>query len=91
MTTLIYPISSSWIIGEGWLSRLGFHDAAGAGYIHMLGGVSGLVGSVLLGPRSGIFDKASVNKLVKQAHQRKQNTSDVKVDYEQLVRSSTAN
>lgn len=68
MTTLIYPVSSSWILGEGWLHKMGFHDAAGAGYIHMLGGVSGLVGTVLLGPRSGIFDKATVNKLVKAAN-----------------------
>jgi ammonia channel protein AmtB len=71
MTTTIYPIASSWIIGEGWLAQLGFHDAAGAGYIHMLGGVCGLVGTSLLGPRSGIFDKTTVNKLVKQANQRK--------------------
>ena len=38
MTTLIYPIASSWTIGEGWLLCIGFHDAAGAGSIHMLGG-----------------------------------------------------
>mgnify|MGYP002631392760 FL=1 len=71
MTTIIYPIASSWIIGDGWLSQLGFHDAAGAGYIHMLGGSCGLVGTALLGPRSGIFDKTTVNKLVKAANQRK--------------------
>lgn len=71
MTTLIYPVSSSWILGEGWLAKMGFHDAAGAGYIHMVGGVSGLVGTVLLGPRSGIFDKATVDKLVKAANARK--------------------
>ena len=71
MTTIIYPVASSWILGDGWLSRLGFHDAAGAGYIHMLGGVCGLVGTSLLGPRSGIFDTSSVNKLVKAVNQRK--------------------
>ena len=57
MTSIIYPVASSWCIGEGWLNQLGFHDAAGAGYIHMLGGVCGLVGTSILGPRSGIFDK----------------------------------
>jgi len=71
MTTIIYPIASSWIVGDGWLHNIGFHDAAGAGYIHMLGGVCGLVGTSLLGPRSGIFDKTTVNKLVKAANQRK--------------------
>jgi len=71
MTTIIYPVASSWVLGDGWLHRIGFHDAAGAGYIHMLGGVCGFVGTSLLGPRSGIFDKTSVNKLVKEANQRK--------------------
>ena len=71
MTTLIYPIASSWILGEGWLHRIGFHDAAGACYIHMLGGVCGLVGTLVLGPRTGIFDKATVNKLVKAANLKK--------------------
>ena len=65
MTTIIYPIASSWVLGGGWLFELGFHDAAGAGYIHMLGGMAGLVGTALLGPRSGIFDKTTINKLVK--------------------------
>lgn len=71
MTIVIYPIASSWILGDGWLQRIGFHDAAGAGYIHMLGGVCGLVGTTMLGPRTGIFDKATVNKLVKAANLKK--------------------
>jgi hypothetical protein len=33
----------------------------------MLGGISGLVGTTLLGPRSGIFDKTTVSNLVKAA------------------------
>jgi ammonium transporter, Amt family len=71
MTTLIYPIASSWVLGEGWLKAINFHDAAGAGYIHMLGGISGLVGTTLLGPRSGIFDKTTVSNLVKAANLKK--------------------
>jgi len=56
MSGAIYPIAASWVLGKGWLSELGFHDAAGAGYIHMIGGISGLVGTAILGPRFGIFD-----------------------------------
>lgn len=74
-TTMIYPIASSWVLGNGWLKSIGFHDAAGAGYIHMLGGVSGLVGTVLLGPRTGIFDKATVSNLVKAATMKRRTTS----------------
>lgn len=56
MTTIIYPVAHSWIHGEGWLNKLGFHDEAGAGYIHLVGGVGGFVGTMLLGPRLSIFD-----------------------------------
>ena len=56
MTTIIYPVSSSWIHGGGWLHQLGFRDEAGSGCIHLVGGVGGLVGTVLLGPRWSIFD-----------------------------------
>lgn len=78
MTTIIYPVASSWILGDGWLKQIGFHDAAGAGYIHMLGGVGGLVGTVLLGPRQSIFDKATVDKLVKAANMKKRNKNTMK-------------
>ena len=56
MSGLIYPVGSSWILGKGWLYQMGFHDAAGAGYIHMVGGISGLIGTIILGPRYGTFD-----------------------------------
>ena len=66
MATCIYPICNSWVLGGGWLDQLGFHDIAGAGFIHLLGGTCGLVGTIILGPRAGIFDKASVNTLEKR-------------------------
>mmetsp|Transcript_2021 Transcript_2021/g.3009 ORF Transcript_2021/g.3009 Transcript_2021/m.3009 type:complete len:168 (+) Transcript_2021:502-1005(+) len=62
MTSVIYPIGSSWVLGGGWLDEIGFHDAAGAGYIHMLGGICGLVGTTLMGPRTNIFSKSLVSK-----------------------------
>ena len=55
MVGLIYPITAAWIWGGGWLQVLGFRDFAGAGVVHLLGGVCGFIGTILLGPRLGIF------------------------------------
>jgi Amt family ammonium transporter len=54
---LIYPVSGHWVWGGGWLSEMGFHDFAGSTAVHMVGGVAALVGSWLLGPRIGKYDK----------------------------------
>ena len=53
---LIYPIEAHWIWGGGWLAQLGFHDFAGSCAIHMVGGVSALIGAKILGPRIGKFE-----------------------------------
>ncbi len=52
---IIYPVVSAWSWGGGWLSGLGFIDFAGAGPIHVLGGTTGLIGTLYLKPRLGIF------------------------------------
>ena len=57
ISALIYPIEAHWIWGGGWLSQLGFHDFAGSCAIHMVGGVSALIGAKLLGPRIGKFTR----------------------------------
>ncbi len=54
---LIYPIEAHWIWGNGWLSDLGFHDFAGSCAIHMVGGISALIGAKILGARIGKFTK----------------------------------
>ncbi len=61
ISALIYPIEAHWIWGGGWLAQLGFHDFAGSCAIHMVGGVSALIGAKILGPRIGKFvtDKKS--------------------------------
>ena len=53
----IYPIEAHWIWGGGWLSQIGFHDFAGSCAIHMVGGISALIGAAMLGPRIGKFTK----------------------------------
>ena len=57
ISALIYPIEAHWIWGGGWLSQLGFHDFAGSCAIHMVGGLSALIGAAILGPRIGKFTR----------------------------------
>ena len=65
ISALVYPIEAHWIWGGGWLSQLGFHDFAGSCAIHMVGGLSALIGAKLLGPRIGKFEKDASGKIVK--------------------------
>ncbi len=65
ISAFIYPIEAHWIWGGGWLSKLGFHDFAGSCAIHMVGGISALIGAAMLGARIGKFEKDKNGKVVK--------------------------
>jgi Amt family ammonium transporter len=52
---LAYPITGHWIWGGGWLQQQGFFDFAGSTVVHTVGGVAGLAGILLLGPRLGKY------------------------------------
>ncbi|MCD8073694.1 MAG: ammonium transporter [Lachnospiraceae bacterium] len=65
ISALIYPIEAHWIWGGGWLSQLGFHDFAGSCAIHMVGGISALIGAKILGPRIGKFEKDKSGNIIK--------------------------
>ncbi len=65
ISALIYPIEAHWIWGGGWLSQMGFHDFAGSCAIHMVGGISALIGAKILGPRIGKFTKDKDGKITK--------------------------
>jgi Amt family ammonium transporter len=62
---IYYPIFGAWTWGGGWLSQvgnsmhlgLGYVDFAGSGVVHAVGGVAGLAGAIVLGPRIGKFNK----------------------------------
>ena len=58
MSMIIYPVTGHWIWGGGWLSGMGFHDLAGSGAVHMVGGICAFVGAFLVGPRKGKYTKA---------------------------------
>ncbi len=60
LSAIVYPIEAGWGWNEqGWLAQLGFHDFAGSALIHLVGGLSALIGAVFLGARLGnyIIDK----------------------------------
>ena len=65
ISAFIYPIEAHWIWGGGWLAQIGFHDFAGSCAIHMVGGISALIGAKMLGPRIGKFTKDKDGKIVR--------------------------
>lgn len=65
ISALIYPIEAHWIWGGGWLSQMGFHDFAGSCAIHMVGGLSALIGAKFLGARIGKFSKDKEGNIIK--------------------------
>ncbi|MEM9342341.1 MAG: ammonium transporter, partial [Pseudomonadota bacterium] len=53
---IIYPIQASWSWGGGFLTtQFGFVDLAGSTVVHVVGGVSALTGSIILGARAGRY------------------------------------
>ena len=65
ISALIYPIEAHWTWGGGWLAQMGFHDFAGSNCIHMVGGISALIGAIILGPRIGKFVRDDSGKVTK--------------------------
>ena len=67
MTAVIYPAmpgiawgGSGLVSGAGYLGQaigVGYLDFAGATIVHMVGGLAGLVGAKMVGPRKGRFDE----------------------------------
>lgn len=62
---LIYPVAGHWVWAVGgWLGKLGMLDFAGSSVVHAVGGWSALAAVLVLGPRTGKFNKdGSVNFL----------------------------
>ncbi|XP_072167497.1 putative ammonium transporter 3 [Diadema setosum] len=56
LNTFVYAVPAHWIWApNGWLHTMGVVDISGAGPVHLLGGVTGLVAIIMLGPRHGRF------------------------------------
>jgi len=51
----IFPLGLAWCWNDGWLQNMGFIDYGGVAIVHVMGGLSGLIGTYLIGPRIGLF------------------------------------
>ena len=58
ISALVYPVVGHWAWGGGWLASMDFHDFAGSSVVHATGGFAALVGTMLLGPRIGKYNKS---------------------------------
>ena len=67
ISLVVYPIEAGWVWGGGWLSELHYIDFAGSSVIHMVGGITALIGAAMLGPRIGKYTKNRDGKLVSNA------------------------
>ena len=66
ISLFVYPIEAGWVWNEaGWLYKLGFHDFAGSAAIHSVGGITALIGAIMVGPRLGKYIKDGKNKVKK--------------------------
>lgn len=66
LTSFVYPVVSHWVWGGGYLSTIfgvGMLDFAGCSVVHMVGGVAGLVGAIIVGPRTGRFINGKVQPM----------------------------
>ena len=72
VTAIIYPVVVHWAWdGNGWLTAFkddpigtnGYIDFAGSGVVHMVGGFTGLMGAIIVGPRIGRFSRSGANPI----------------------------
>ena len=68
LAAIVFPLVAHWAWTGGWLAQLGanfslgsgFLDPAGAGVIHVLGGLSALAVAWIAGPRRGKFPQGEI-------------------------------
>lgn len=66
ISLFVYPIEAGWVWNsQGWLAQHGFHDFAGSAAIHSVGGITALIGAIMVGPRLGKYVKDKAGKVKK--------------------------
>ena len=80
ISCLIYPVVVSWNQGGGWLFELGFIDSAGCGSINLVAGTIGLVGTLRLGSRLGMYNENDIVGLRRSLHLNQEKELDIKIE-----------
>ncbi|MCQ2438973.1 MAG: ammonium transporter [Oscillospiraceae bacterium] len=66
ISLFVYPVEAGWVWNpQGWLAVMGFHDFAGSAAIHSVGGVTALIGAIMVGPRLGKYIRDGEGKIKK--------------------------
>ena len=66
ISLFVYPVEAGWVWNsQGWLAQMGFHDFAGSAAIHSVGGVTALIGAIMVGPRLGKYARDMGGKVKK--------------------------
>ena len=66
ISLVVYPIEAGWVWNsQGWLAQWGFHDFAGSAAIHSVGGLTALIGAIMVGPRFGKYVKDKAGNATK--------------------------
>ncbi len=66
ISLFVYPVEAGWVWNsQGWLAQKGFHDFAGSAAIHTVGGLSALIGAIMVGPRLGKYIEDETGEFIK--------------------------
>ncbi|MCQ2496314.1 MAG: ammonium transporter [Lachnospiraceae bacterium] len=66
ISLFVYPVEAGWVWNsQGWLVQMGFHDFAGSAAIHSVGGITAIIGAIMVGPRLGKYVKDKAGKVTK--------------------------
>ena len=66
ISLFVYPVEAGWVWNsQGWLAQMGFHDFAASAAFHSVGGITALIGAIMVGPRLGKYIKNKAGKVKK--------------------------
>ncbi len=61
---VLVPLFARWAGASGWLGRMGFHDGAGASYVHVAAGTCAAAGAIIVGGRTGKYNRDGSSNVI---------------------------